>query len=318
MKKYVFIAFVFTIGIAALPTAYDETVSAQTAQEPAPAAQQPVQEPVPAPTTEAQPAPETMPQPEAKPVEKAEKPKKEPVQKAVSQKQPHKDFAEMKVGECSECHKGEGIAPTHGADWLREHRVLAEKTDKNCKECHGQSFCLDCHKGGGLDVNLNTGIARSNTAPMTHRTDFRELHPIKALDNPQSCYRCHDSRFCSGCHAKFKGEDLRVLSHRRSWSDLEVTAGGPVHSTFTEAQCQTCHPGGLLPKIEWSSDHAREARRNLQACQTCHGDGEICMTCHSARRGLMVNPHPRNWNAVKDKYRSKSGGRSCIKCHDNY
>jgi hypothetical protein len=91
-----------------------------------------------------------------------------------------------------------------------------------------------------------------------------------------------------------------------------------VHETFNTNQCQTCHPGGVLPKHVWSSDHAREARRNLQACQTCHSDGDVCMTCHSARTGLQISPHPRNWNSVSQGYKKRSDGRSCIKCHDNY
>jgi len=201
---------------------------------------------------------------------------------------------------------------------VRGHRLLASRPVKNCKSCHAQSFCLDCHKGGGIDVNLNTEIARAGTAPESHRTDFREIHPIKALDNPQTCTRCHNARFCSECHEKFRGEDLRVLSHRKGWSNLQTANPGPMHETFNVFQCQTCHPGGVLPKHVWSSDHAREARRNLQACQTCHSDGDVCMTCHSARFGLRINPHPRNWNSVKDGYRSRSDGRSCIKCHDNY
>jgi hypothetical protein len=32
----------------------------------------------------------------------------------------------------------------------------------------------------------------------------------------------------------------------------------------------------------------------------------------------MVNPHPKGWDSVKGRYRQKSGGRSCKKCHDNY
>ena len=237
---------------------------------------------------------------------------------ADAQRQSHKDFAVMAIKECAACHKGEGIGPTHGADWVREHRTYAYKPQNNCADCHDQQFCLDCHKGGGIDANLGTSNYRADYVPESHRTDFRELHPIKALDNPQTCYRCHDGRYCSECHAKFRGEDLMVLSHRKGWSNLETSPGGPVHSTFNVNQCQTCHPGGVLPQHVWSADHAREARRNLQACQTCHSDGDVCLTCHSARTGLQINPHPRNWNAVKDKYRSKSDGRSCIKCHDNY
>jgi hypothetical protein len=230
----------------------------------------------------------------------------------------HKDYATMSLKECADCHKGSGVAPTHGSDQMREHSFLARRNGKNCTDCHNQQFCLDCHKGGGINADLSISNYRTNYTPKTHRTDFREIHPLKALDNPQTCNKCHDARYCSSCHAKFRGEDLMVQSHRKGWSDLTAGSGGPAHSTFNPDQCQTCHPGGLLPKHQWSADHAREARRNLQACQTCHSDGSVCMTCHSGRSGLMVNPHPRGWNSVKDKYRSKSGGRSCQKCHDNF
>jgi len=272
-------------------------------------------EPVPAVPAEAKPAEAPKAEPVAKPA--APEAAKAATAKA-SQRQDHKDYKEMELKECAGCHKGEGVALTHDADWVRGHRLLATRPDKNCIACHQQSFCLDCHKGGAIDVKLNTQIAKAGSMPSTHRTDFRELHPIKALDNPQSCYRCHAAKFCTECHSRFKGDQLQTLSHRKSWSNLQTANPGPAHSTFNTTQCQTCHPNGVLPTHVWSSDHAREARRNLQACQTCHSDGQTCMTCHSGRTGLRINPHPRGWDKVKDSYKKKSNGRSCIKCHDNY
>jgi len=257
-------------------------------------------------------------EPAVKPAEPAAKPAEPKAPAAAYQKQSHKEFAEMGLKECTSCHKGAGIALTHDADWVRGHRLVSTRPDKNCKDCHQQSFCLDCHKGGGIDVDLRTEISRGGTMPNSHRTDFREIHPLKARDNPQTCARCHNAKYCSDCHAKFRGEDLMVLSHRKGWSNLQTSSAGPAHSTFNTNQCQTCHPNGLLPKNVWSADHGREARRNLQACQTCHYDGQTCMTCHSARSGLRINPHPRGWDGVKGNYRSRSDGRSCIKCHDNY
>lgn len=230
----------------------------------------------------------------------------------------HKDYADMSLKECADCHKGSGVAPTHGSDQMREHSFLARRAGRNCTDCHNQQFCLDCHKGGGIAADLSISNYITSYVPKSHRTDFREIHPIKALDNPQSCYKCHDVRYCSECHSKFRGEDLMVQSHRRGFSDMTAGAGGPAHSTFTTAQCQTCHPGGLLPQHQWSSAHAIEARRNLQSCQTCHSDGSVCMTCHSARTGLMVNPHPRGWDSVKSRYKSNSKGKSCSKCHNTF
>lgn len=307
----------------AAPVPAEQPVSAPAGTEMPTAA--PVEQPVTAPTSSVMPTTAPAEQPATAPTVTAEpawQPEAGPsgaeMKGFMAQQLSHKDFATMDLKECAKCHKGSGVAPTHGTDQVREHGFLARRAGKNCVDCHKQQFCLDCHKGGGINADLDVSNYRTNYIPKSHRTDFREIHPIKALDNPQTCYKCHDVRYCSECHAKFRGEDLMVLSHRRGFSDLPSGSGGPAHSTFTTAQCQTCHPGGLLAKQVWSADHAREARRNLQACQTCHSDGEVCMTCHSARRGLLINPHPRGWNSVKGRFRSKSGGRSCIKCHDNF
>lgn len=323
MKKLLILAAI--ILAAAITTAQAGslvTMLAQATTEAPPAAPAAAPEAKPAEAAPAAkpagPAPAAAPAAEPKPAAKPAAPETPKAAAKPSQKQDHAAFSDMAVKECAGCHTGEGIAQNHGADWVRGHRLLSTRPDKNCAACHQQSFCLDCHKGGGIDVKLNTEIAKAGTMPSSHRTDFREIHPIKALDNPQNCYRCHAAKFCSECHTRFKGDQLQTLSHRKGWSNLTAGGGGPQHATFTPAQCQTCHPGGLLPQHVWSADHAREARRNLQACQACHSDGQTCMTCHSSRTGLRVNPHPRGWDKVKDSYRKRSDGRSCIKCHDNY
>ncbi len=244
------------------------------------------------------------------------------VQLAVAQKKTsHKDYADMKVADCNSCHKDEGVAPNHDADWARGHRLPANAGQKNCADCHDQSFCLDCHSGGGIDTKLSTKNYRADYTPKSHRSDFLIIHPLKALDNPQTCTRCHDQKYCTQCHSKFRGNSLQFQSHRRQFSDISLGSIGSNHASSTPAQCQICHPGGSLPSHQqWSGDHAREARRNLQACQSCHSDGDVCIKCHSARggtaAGLRVSPHPRNWNAVKRNYRDASNKRTCLRCHD--
>ncbi|HEY6009487.1 MAG TPA: cytochrome C [Geobacteraceae bacterium] len=228
----------------------------------------------------------------------------------------HRPYKAMKIAECTECHQDSGVVPTHLASWNVEHRLHAVKADANCAACHDQSFCQDCHYGGGIDRDLHTSTDRGpNYKPKSHRTSFLEVHPIFAFDRPNSCARCHQSSFCSECHKRFRPEDLMILSHRRGWSDRPATPGGPVHSTFPPDSCQTCHPNSVLPAHEWSGSHAREARRNLPTCQACHADGEICLKCHSARTGLRVNPHPDNWGSIKDKLNRAAGQRTCVKCH---
>ena len=237
------------------------------------------------------------------------------IQVAVADKVPHKEYAAMKSDECRSCHKAEGIAPNHDADWGRGHRLLASKPVKNCAQCHDQAWCLDCHAGGGTDVAPGLANAGKNFVPRSHRSDFREIHPLKALDNPNSCVRCHESRFCTECHSRYKPTSLQFQSHRRQFQEIKLSAVGPKHEIFNAGQCQTCHPSGMIPSHHWSAEHAAEARRNLQSCQTCHNDGDVCMKCHSARTGLKVNPHPRGWNASSLK--AKSSSRTCAKCHDN-
>jgi hypothetical protein len=238
--------------------------------------------------------------------------------KKESARESHKDYADMKIADCNSCHKSEGVAPNHDADWVRGHRVMARDGQKNCADCHDQSFCLDCHQGGGIDAKLSTQNYRADYVPKSHRADFLEIHPLKAQNNPQTCYRCHDKKYCSQCHGKFSSNSLQFQSHRRQFRDIKLSDVGPNHANFNTAQCQTCHPGGLVPSHTWSADHAREARRNLQSCRSCHSDGDACVKCHSARvnSGLRVNPHPRNWSSVKGNYRDASDKKTCLRCHD--
>lgn len=229
----------------------------------------------------------------------------------------HTDYATgMEIKLCNECHIINNVEPNHGSFWMNEHRYYREKLPSNCNDCHQQSFCADCHFGGGIDRDLNVSQFIADYMPKTHRTDWREIHPIKANDDPRTCYRCHDAqKFCSECHSKFNPNDLRFLSHRRGWSDLEVRRGGPKHAQFTPAMCQACHPNSVLPVHNWSSSHAREARKNLATCQTCHSDGDVCFKCHSATTGLKVNPHPKNWSKISGRLSSAGSDRTCVKCH---
>ena len=211
------------------------------------------------------------------------------VQQAVAQKQQHKEYAEMKLSECNDCHKAEGIAPNHDADWLRSHRTLAKQSNRKCAECHNQSWCLDCHKGGGINADLSTENFGRDFVPKSHRSDFITIHPIKALDNPQTCYRCHDQKYCTACHDRFPKGKLRIKSHLML---------GPNGQRYAPAL----------------NEHATEARRNLQSCQTCHPEGDVCVQCHSARPG-GTNPHPRNWRDIKGNFKDRAGIKTCLKCH---
>jgi len=228
----------------------------------------------------------------------------------------HKEYAAMNIKDCNACHESSGVTTNHGAMWAKEHRLYAEKHPNNCQDCHQLSFCFDCHTGGSIDANMHSSTSGPDYMPKSHRTDFREIHPIKAREDPRSCSRCHDEkRFCRECHSKFAPDQLAPVSHRKQFSDIKLSAIGPNHSLFNAAQCPTCHPNSFVPTNQWSAAHAREARRNLSSCQTCHPEGDVCMKCHSAATGLKVNPHPRNWGSAKSRFGRASDSRTCVKCH---
>lgn len=231
-----------------------------------------------------------------------------------AQQEDHSDYKDLPFTECNECHLSSGVAPSHQAGWLKDHRVRATKGESFCNTCHTQSFCQDCHTGGGTDRDLHTSDFRSSYVPKSHRNDWRELHPIDAARDPNSCERCHDAKFCSDCHAKVPKSELQALSHRTGWSTIEAVPGTP-HANFSTAQCATCHPNGALPVRNWTNGHKREARRGLKRCQACHPQGNVCLTCHSARTGLKINPHPGQWNDIKGNIDGVTDGATCRKCH---
>lgn len=208
------------------------------------------------------------------------------VHQAAAKKESHNDYAEMKISECNDCHKAEGVAPNHDNDWVRGHRVLASQAVKNCEQCHQQKFCLDCHSGGGTGDDLTVENFRRDYKPKSHRSDWIDIHSIKSVDNPQSCKRCHEERYCNECHSKFPGGDLRIKSHRPLGSSSQS------YSVF-------------------AADHAAEARRNLQSCQSCHPDGDVCIGCHQTGG---ANPHPRNWRSIRGVYKDRNI-KTCVKCH---
>jgi len=220
---------------------------------------------------------------------------------------------------CLECHEQnfvDGVElpalDSHGPVWAFGHRVAAKSDAINCDACHQQDFCLDCHKAGFADEMGSF----SNSLANVHRGDFQISHPIAARTDPQLCSSCHENEFCVDCHNDFKdaGVDTAILSHRRGWTDSPAFSS--THANIPAGlDCHSCHPNTVVEAHAWSIDHAREARKNLTTCQACHPDGDICLTCHSARSGLMINPHPDDWGSISDTLNKASGGRSCRKCH---
>lgn len=201
----------------------------------------------------------------------------------------HADYGTtMEIKACNDCHVVNNVGPNHGSFWMRDHRLYKEKLPSNCNDCHQHSFCLDCHTGGGIDRDFHVSNSGVDYMPRTHRTDFREIHSIKALDDPRTCVRCHDAeRFCAECHDRFPKGTLNIKSHQML---------GPNGQKYTFA----------------IGEHSREARKNLQSCQACHPEGDVCIQCHSSGK---TSPHPRGWNRTAGRLKRASDQRTCLKCH---
>jgi membrane protease subunit (stomatin/prohibitin family) len=181
----------------------------------------------------------------------------------------HREYKNSRLDDCKDCHNGAAVVGNHGGS--REHRLLAQRASKNCTDCHQQSFCLDCHNGGNVEPYLQKSLSRTGeTMPTTHRSDFISIHAIKAKDDPQNCYRCHEVRFCTDCHARIPNKgSMSIKSH---------TAVGTTQRYFLT---RTSPPADIAL-------HASEARRNLQSCEGCHPDAVVCSQCHNLSAGGRV------------------------------
>ncbi len=224
---------------------------------------------------------------------------------------------------CLECHEqdlvNEVTLPepyTHGAAWSLNHGSAAKGLQTNCAACHEQNDCLDCHKAG-LSHEMGE---YSNNMINVHRSDFHVSHPLAARADQNSCNSCHEPQYCNECHDswRFSSGDIGSPSHRRTF-DLGVDGADidTIHAGIDNAlACDSCHAGASMDFHTWSIGHAREARRSLATCQSCHPEGDVCLRCHSARGGAVgFNPHPKDWDDFKDNISDASNGRTCRKCH---
>jgi len=221
---------------------------------------------------------------------------------------------------CAQCHDNEFISnvvlpplKTHkDSFYIKDHKKFVNVKQFDCGTCHEQQHCADCHKGT-FQNEVGRGIYSKQNP---HGAEFIVGHPVQAKKYSKTCQSCHEVKFCSDCHNSFSAQTLQGESHRKSWSNLLTSPTGIQHSQFSTLSCQTCHTDSLTPTHEWGKAHAREARRNLASCQSCHSSGDTCMKCHSAKTGLMVNPHPDNWNKVSKNLKDASNNKTCRKCHN--
>jgi hypothetical protein len=130
---------------------------------------------------------------------------------------------------CYDCHqKGEELEPvSHTTEWEQAHGVYAESGAENCKSCHTETYCVECHQG----ENLNN---------QSHPAEFIATHSISFMTGEQDCAGCHDRQdFCVTCHVEIN----RVVPANHSTADW-IGVGHSAAARIEFDKCAVCHIEG--------------------------------------------------------------------------
>ena len=180
----------------------------------------------------------------------------------------------------------DGLGDAHGPGFRDHHTQEARQIGATCTACHDPSECVACHQGVTRPMEFHPG-----NYVMTHAVDARRGKP--------DCSACHRAQsFCVGCHER-EGLGTR--------GDTQFSASDPARAF---------HPPGWASAGPGPNLHAREARRGITSCASCHREDE-CLKCHSAQPGAPhISPHPAGWRgSAQCRALDRGNRRMCLRCH---
>lgn len=180
----------------------------------------------------------------------------------------------------------DGLGDAHGLDFKNHHAQEARRIGATCAACHDESTCVACHQGVVKPMDF-------------HRGDYVRTHAVEARRGTPDCGACHRAQsFCIGCHER-AGVGTRAST--------ELAPGDPARAF---------HPAGWASTGAGANLHAREAKRNITTCASCHRESD-CTTCHSAQPGAgRISPHPAGWrSSARCKALDRGNRRMCLRCH---
>jgi hypothetical protein len=179
-----------------------------------------------------------------------------------------------------------GLGDAHASGFAKDHRQEAVQIDATCTACHDRSTCIACHQGVTKPTDFHPG-------------NYVLSHTVEAKRGTPDCSACHRAQsFCVACHERsgvaqrgatdFNSSDPRRAFHPPGWASA---SGGP-------------------------NGHARDARKNITSCASCHREDD-CLKCHTAEAGsLRASPHPRGWRgSARCRALDRGNRRMCLKCH---
>ncbi|OHD64330.1 MAG: hypothetical protein A2176_01705 [Spirochaetes bacterium RBG_13_51_14] len=100
---------------------------------------------------------------------------------------------------CLRCHRSsKNVARYHNPNYQATHRYESRISLKNCRACHSDRQCRDCHKASGVNFKSPL-IQKRHPLGWTNRSSSH-FHGRKAKLNLASCTTCHTQNECRYCH----------------------------------------------------------------------------------------------------------------------
>lgn len=126
---------------------------------------------------------------------------------------------------CFSCHgQGENLKPAdHQLAWKSQHGIAVQTNKDECKVCHTENYCVDCHHGDNLDRKV-------------HALNFVNNHALQARGNKDNCYTCHEEQaFCVDCHRQ-----RMVMPRNHSTANWSNTKTGGAHARAAKLDLDSC------------------------------------------------------------------------------
>ncbi|MGE5682631.1 MAG: cytochrome c3 family protein, partial [Bacillota bacterium] len=232
----------------------------------------------------------------------------------------HSNYQGVASNQCESCHISTvNLIPVshQTVDFRKTHKFAAQKDNANCMMCHDNSSCQECHVATNMLTEKNTqkdfytpyvpsnsplsNGSRKQQITRVHDLNYVYSHGIDLKGGTTECQTCHQiETFCTPCHnerrADYNLTGVMPASHRTpNFITLGVGSGG--------------------------GEHAKDARRDIESCQSCHdvqGSDPNCISCHVDSDGIKgTNPKTHAASFMKDVKGDwhDSQGSLCYNCH---
>ncbi|MDH5719204.1 MAG: cytochrome c3 family protein [Spirochaetia bacterium] len=101
---------------------------------------------------------------------------------------------------CLDCHKG-SIKPKfdHNPNWELTHKYESRAVIKDCRSCHSERYCNECHTQKGVSLQSESRIKKVHPEGWMNDTDSK-FHGRMAKFRLSSCKACHMPTDCNFCH----------------------------------------------------------------------------------------------------------------------